>query len=105
MAQTLVQRRDQFHLARLGESLDPFNPTLSVLSRQVRAFFLQLTGDPGASRQMTWQALANRRFEQAASMAYFDVFWLFAVLALALVFLVPLMKRSVAEKGAHVGAE
>jgi hypothetical protein len=28
----------------------------------------------------------------------------FAVLAVALVFLVPLMKRSVAEKGAHLGA-
>jgi DHA2 family multidrug resistance protein len=105
MAQTFVQRREQFHLARLGESLDRLNPTLRALSGQVRAFFLQQTGDPGASRKMTWQALANRRHEQAASMAYFDVFWLFAVLAVALVFLVPLMKRSVAEKGEHIGAE
>jgi DHA2 family multidrug resistance protein len=105
LAQTFMQRREQFHLARLGESLDPLNPTLSVLSKQVRAFFLQLTGDPGASRQMAWQALANRRQEQAASMAYFDVFWLFAIVALVLVFLVPFMKRSVAEKGEHVGAE
>jgi DHA2 family multidrug resistance protein len=78
---------------------------LSAQSRQVRAFFLQQTGDPAASRQLTWQALADRRHEQAASMAYFDVFWLFAVVAVALVFLVPLMKRSVAEKGAHIGAE
>jgi DHA2 family multidrug resistance protein len=38
-------------------------------------------------------------------MAYFDVFWVAAVLAAALVFLVLLMKRSVAEKGAHMGAE
>jgi hypothetical protein len=30
---------------------------------------------------------------------------MFAVLALALVLLVPLMKRSVAEPGEHVGAE
>jgi DHA2 family multidrug resistance protein len=105
MAQTLMQRREQFHLARLGEDLDPLNPVLKAVSTQVRAFFLQLTGDPAASRQMALQALANRRHEQAASMAYFDVFWLFAVLAAALVFLVPLMKRSVAEKGAHIGAE
>jgi DHA2 family multidrug resistance protein len=105
LAQTFVQRREQFHLARLGEWLDPLNPTLSALSRQVRAYFLQQTGDPAASRKMTWQALADRRQEQAASMAYFDVFWLFAILAVALVFLLPLMKRSVAEKGAHIGAE
>jgi DHA2 family multidrug resistance protein len=36
---------------------------------------------------------------------YFDVFWLRAALGVAIVFLVLLMKRSVAEKGAHVGAE
>jgi DHA2 family multidrug resistance protein len=105
MAQTFVQRREQFHLARLGESLDRLNPTLRTLSTQVRAFFLQRTGDPAASRKMTWQALEDRRHEQAVSMAYFDVFWLFAVLAVVLVFLVLLMKRSVAERGAHVGAE
>ncbi len=54
---------------------------------------------------MALQALANLRQQQAASLAYFDDFWLFAVLALALVPLVLLMKRSVAEKGEHIGAE
>jgi DHA2 family multidrug resistance protein len=54
---------------------------------------------------MTWQALADLREQQAASLAYFDVFWLFAVLAVSLVVVVLLMKPSVAEKGAHVAAE
>ena len=54
---------------------------------------------------MALQALANLRQQQAASLAYFDDFWLFGVLALALVPLVLLMKRSVAEKGEHIGAE
>jgi DHA2 family multidrug resistance protein len=70
-----------------------------------QAFFIQQTGDPAASPQMTLQVLANLRQQQAASLAYFDVFWVAAVLGFALVFLVLLMKRSVAEKGAHVGAE
>ena len=39
------------------------------------------------------------------SLAYFDVFWFSAVVAALLVFLVLLMRRSVAEKGAHIGAE
>ena len=43
--------------------------------------------------------------QQAASLAYFDVFWLFAVLAVGLVFLVLLMKRSVVERGEHIGGE
>jgi DHA2 family multidrug resistance protein len=105
LAQTFQQRREQFHTARMGEFLDRLNPTANAFSEQARAFFFEQTGDPAASRQMTWQALADLREQQAASMAYFDVFWIFAVLALALVFLVPLMKRSVTEKGEHVGME
>jgi DHA2 family multidrug resistance protein len=105
MAQTIQQRREQFHLSRVGEFLDPFNPAVSSFSEQGQAFFLHHTGDPAGSQQMTWQALANLRQQQAASLAYFDVFWACAVLGVALVFLVPLMKRSVAEKGAHIGAE
>jgi DHA2 family multidrug resistance protein len=54
---------------------------------------------------MAVQALANLREQQALSLAYFDVFWLAGVLAISLVPLVLLMKRSVAEKGAHVGGE
>ena len=105
MAQTLVQRRGQFHTARVGEFLDPLNPHVSAFSEQGRAFFFQQTGDRAASQQMTWQALADLRQQQAASLAYFDDFWLFAVLAVGLVVLILLMKRSVVEKGEHVAAE
>ena len=89
----------------MGEFLDPFNPAVNSFSEQGRAFFFQQTGDPAASQQMALQALADLRQQQAASLAYFDVFWLFAVLAVALVFLVLLMKRSVAEKGEHIAAD
>ncbi|HKM54011.1 MAG TPA: DHA2 family efflux MFS transporter permease subunit [Isosphaeraceae bacterium] len=105
MAQTLVQRREQFHTSRVGEFLDPLNPAVKSFLQQGRAFFFQQTGDRAASRQLTLQALADLRQQQAVSLAYFDDFWLFAVLALALVPLVFLMKRSVAEKGEHIGAE
>ncbi len=105
LAQALEWRREHFHTARVGEFLDPLNPWVDSFLQQGRAFFFQQTGDPAASQQMALQALADLRQQQAASLAYFDDFWLFAVLAVALVFLVPLMKRSVAEKGAHIGAE
>ncbi len=105
IAQTIQERREQFHLARLGENLDFLNPYVRSFFDGGRALFLQQTGDPAGSQQMTLQALANLRQQQAASLAYFDVFWVFAVLGLALAFLVLLMKRSVAEKGAPVGGE
>jgi DHA2 family multidrug resistance protein len=105
LAKALEWRREHFHTARVGEFLDPLNPAVNSFLQEGRAFFFQQTGDPAASRQMTLQSLADLRQQQAASLAYFDDFWLFAVLALGLVFLVPLMKRSVAEKGEHIGAE
>ena len=52
---------------------------------------------------MALQALADLRQQQALSLAYFDVFWLAAVLGIALVPLVFLMKRTVAEKGGACG--
>jgi DHA2 family multidrug resistance protein len=54
---------------------------------------------------MTLQALERVRNQQALSLAYFDVFWVSAVVAVLLVLLVLLMRRSVAEKGTHIGAE
>jgi DHA2 family multidrug resistance protein len=105
MAQTVQERREQFHLARVGEFLDAFNPAVSYFREQAEALFYQQTGDAAASREMAVQALDNLRQQQASSLAYFDVFWVAAVLATLLVPLVLLMKRSVAEKGAHIGAE
>ena len=101
----IEQRREQFHLARVGENLSPLNPHVQSFFEQGQAYFLQQTGDPARSQQMTLQSLDDLRQQQAASLAYFDVFWLFAVLSLGLVLLVFLMKRSVAEKGELIGGE
>jgi DHA2 family multidrug resistance protein len=105
MAQTIQERREQFHLSRVGEFIDPLNPLVNSFARQGHAFFLKETGDSVGSQLMTSQVLADLRQQQAASLAYFDVFWVAAVLGVALVPLVLLMKRSVAEKGAHIGGE
>jgi MFS transporter, DHA2 family, multidrug resistance protein len=105
MAQTIQERRDQFHTLRLGESLDSFNANVVSFLHQAQAIFLQQTSDPSAARQFAWQSLDNLRQQQASSLAYFDVFFLLAVVTLAPVLVVLLMKRSVAEKGAHIGHE
>ena len=105
MAQTIQERRDQFHVLRLGESLDSFNAAVVSFLDQAREMFLQQTGDPTASQQLAWQALENLRQQQALSLAYFDVFLILAVVTLLLSPLALLMKRSVAEKGAHIAHE
>jgi DHA2 family multidrug resistance protein len=105
VAQTLVQRREQFHNSRIGDFLDPFNPAVQDFSARGRDFFLQQTGDANASQQMTVEFLESLRQQQSVSLAYFDTFWLFAALAVTLIPLVFLMKPSAAEKGTHIGAE
>jgi MFS transporter, DHA2 family, multidrug resistance protein len=103
MAQTVQERRDQFHTLRLGEYLDPFNAAVSSFIGQVQT---QFDADGLAPpEQLSWQAIENLRQQQASSLSYFDCFWIFAVVTVALVFVVPLMRRSVAEKGAHIGGE
>jgi DHA2 family multidrug resistance protein len=105
MAQTIQERRETFHELRLGEHLDPFNPNVVAFAHQSQAALYRLTGDPVGAKRMSLQVLENLRLQQASSLAYFDVFWVTGVISFALVFLVLLMKRSVAEKGAQIGGE
>ena len=104
MAHTIEARRNLFHLSRMGENLGPLNHHVQSFMDQAQGVFMRWTGDQVRSKQMGLQVLDNLRQQQAASMAFFDIFWLCAVLAVALVLLVLLMKRSVAEKGEHVAA-
>jgi len=96
MVQTLEERRNQFHTARAGEFLDSFNPEVTSFLQQTGAVFYQQTGDSAGSQQIALQMLADLRRQQTASFASFDVFWVAAIASLGLVFLVCLMKRSVA---------
>jgi DHA2 family multidrug resistance protein len=105
MAETLCVRRAQFHFERLGEWLDPLNPNLSASLSGLRTTFLGITGDPARADRMAWQSVSDLRGQQALSLAYFDCFWACGVLAVALVPLVFLMKRSVLERGTQVAAE
>jgi MFS transporter, DHA2 family, multidrug resistance protein len=105
LAQTFQERRDQFHTLRLGEYLDPFNAAANSFLARAHNFFFQQIGDPVASQQLAWQQLDNLLQQQSSSLAYFDCFWIGAVLTLAVAFLALVMKRSVAEKGTRVGTE
>ena len=105
VAQIIQERREQFHTLRLNEGLDRFNEPVNHLLTQGQAFFLQHNGDAPLSHQMALGVLDQARAQQASSLAYFDVFSVSAAVAVLLMFFVLLMRRSVAEKGAHIGGE
>jgi MFS transporter, DHA2 family, multidrug resistance protein len=105
MAQIIHVRREQLHTLRLNEHLDSLNPQVHRLLEGAQAFFQRHTGDAPLSRRMTLEALERLRTRQALSLAYFDVFSLLAAFAALLLLLIPLIRRSVAEKGQHAAAE
>jgi DHA2 family multidrug resistance protein len=105
MSSTIQERREQFHLSRLTDGLGPLNSHVQDFLGQARNLFYLRTGDPARSPLLGLGSLDEIRQQQGASLAYFDVFWIGAVVSASLVVLVLLMKRSVAEKGEHIGAE
>ena len=105
VAQIIQERRLQFHSLRLNEGLGPLNQHVSNFLTNGQTFFLQHNGDAVLSHQMALGVLDQTRTNQALSLAYFDVFSLSAAVGVLLVWFVLLMRRSVAEKGAHIGAE
>ncbi|OWK40286.1 DHA2 family efflux MFS transporter permease subunit [Fimbriiglobus ruber] len=105
VAQTIEERREQFHLLRLNEFLDPLNPALADYLANLRPGLIANVGDPVTADQLGYQIVDNLRLQQAASLSYFDVFLAFAAVAGVLCPLILLMRRSVAKKGAHLVAD
>jgi DHA2 family multidrug resistance protein len=105
LAQTIRERREQFHLLRLNEYLDPLNPTLQTYLNGLRSNLFPLTGDHAATDAVAYQVVDNLRQQQALSLSFFDVFHVFALAAVVLIVFALLMRRSVAGKRAHLAAE
>src|SRR5580658_3423760 len=66
LSQTIQERRDQFHLSRVGEFLDPLNASVTAFLDRAQATFFQETGDAAASRLMALQSLDDLRQQQAS---------------------------------------
>src|SRR5262249_54870609 len=88
MVQTILERREQFHVLRLNEKLDALYPAVQRWFVQGREMFMRRTGDPVRSQQSALRLLQELRDRQALSLAYFDVFWSSAVVGALMVFLV-----------------
>lgn len=100
---TMLARRGQFHQSRLGERLHDLNPVYTDRVEQLTSYFQAAGYDPVTAHQMALTEVYQLLQNQAVSLSYFDLFWLFAVAALCVAPLVFLMRKSVAGKGPAVG--
>ena len=85
--------------------MTPLNHDVRTYLDGGQQYLQQFSGDPAWAKQASLQSLDDLRQQQAWSLSYFDVFFLCAVLSLALVALVFFMRRSVAEKGERISSE
>ncbi len=103
LSTAVLQRRLQLHSFRLTESLQPLSTATASALETTGRFFTQVTGDPALGQLMGLRAIRLVRDQQAYAQAFLDCFWVFTLIALAIVPLTFLMKRSVVEGEVHVG--
>ena len=93
----MVDRRSQFHQLRLAEHVTPLKPGGRSLARLLHPD----PHDPWRSNPRDGQPAKSRNArpvgpQSGAEMAYLDIFWIFAIMALLALPLILLMKKSVA---------
>jgi MFS transporter, DHA2 family, multidrug resistance protein len=96
----MVDRRSQFHQLRLAERVTPLNPAVDRWTQYFAQTRMVRGGVTRAVAEQQGTGLLSRMvYNQAREMAYLDPFWVFAIMALAALLLIPLMKKGVTRGG------
>ena len=104
LANVELLRRAQFHQSRLVENLDPSSPALQSALHNLTQYFLQFGGSMADARNRAIGMIGQTVMNQAALMAYIDIFFTWSVIAAALVpFALLLIRRIDQTGGAPVG--
>jgi MFS transporter, DHA2 family, multidrug resistance protein len=93
MANTLLMRREQFHQSRLVEYIAPTSDAYKQSFQRITDFFISegMNVVQAKSRALAW--IGQTISQQAALIAYLDVFWSAAIFALLMVPVAMLLKR------------
>ncbi|HVT28813.1 MAG TPA: hypothetical protein VHE81_12435 [Lacipirellulaceae bacterium] len=101
---TFLARSSQAHQTILAAHVNILNPTARAAMHRMSQVVLAHTGDPVVSQKLGLQMIYSEVQRQAGALSYFDMFRFFSLASFAVVPLVLLMKRSVAQKGADMAA-
>jgi DHA2 family multidrug resistance protein len=99
MVNTLVARHQQIHRAELVQNIAPQNPAFQQTFNSIRGLMSQSAG-PGVADQRAYGLIQNTLDQQSAAFSYVDVFRYLALACFICCFIVLLMKRVRARKGA-----
>ena len=99
LANVELLRRSQFHQSRLVENLDSSSPAMQSALHNLTQYFLQFGGSMADARNRAIGMIGQTVMNQAALMAYIDIFFTWAVIAAALVPFALLLIRQVDQTG------
>jgi MFS transporter, DHA2 family, multidrug resistance protein len=85
IAANVLAHREQFHQSRLVESVVPSNPQYQETVQQVTHYFVAQGSSLLQAKQQAIHWIGQQVQTQASLLAYMDVFWVLAVIALAAV--------------------
>jgi DHA2 family multidrug resistance protein len=98
MAITLLARRQQFHLDRLGAHLNILSRNTMDVWHSLTHHFQSITSSLKDAQMMAWAQIEQMLQRQAQALSYYDIFWFFSLLVFALLPLVWFMKPARAER-------
>jgi DHA2 family multidrug resistance protein len=90
---TVLEARTQFHQSRVIESLNSFNPNFAEPVAQLKSYLDLKMGAVAGHTQLAQQALYTQMQRQATVLAFNDAFYLEALILLALVSIVWIMRK------------
>jgi DHA2 family multidrug resistance protein len=93
MVQSIQTRHEQIHMNTLTANVVPSSPQAQGLVNGMKGMMMMQGGaDPTTAQRMANRAVENMIRQQAAIMAFNDVFWLLAMIFLAMLPLIFLMR-------------
>jgi MFS transporter, DHA2 family, multidrug resistance protein len=90
---TMLEWRSQFHQYRLVEHLTPFNPAFPIPLQQMKSFLDLKMGAFAGHTRLAEQAIYLELQRQASLLAFNDVFFLEALVVLALIGIVWIIRK------------
>jgi len=96
---TMLDRRTQYHQARMSSHLSTANPALQHMLQSTAAALQARGFSPADAAHKAYGLVQGTLFRQAGMMAYIDNFWLLGVAILAIIPLVFLMKKPPVGRG------
>jgi len=92
-ATTFLARRQQAHINVLGSHVDVYNPAVRQMFQGARAAMLAHGADPATATQQAYAALFGSVQQQAAMLSFNETFHVMALLFLAVIPLLLVMKK------------